>query len=66
MFKKVLAAAIAVSAMSVQALDAPIVGNVESKCVVTLDKQGVYGNPSASVLVLMLLMEVLSLLYVTM
>jgi hypothetical protein len=50
MFKKILAAAIAVSAMSVQALDAPIVGNVESKCVVTLDKQGVYGNPSASIL----------------
>lgn len=50
MFKKVLAAAIAFSAMSAFALDAPITGNVESKCVVTLDKQGVYGNPSASVL----------------
>ena len=50
MFKKILAAAIAVTAMSAQALDAPIVGNVESKCIVTLDKQGVYGNPSASVL----------------
>lgn len=50
MFKKVLAAAIAFSAMSAFALDAPITGNVESKCIVTLDKQGVYGNPSASVL----------------
>lgn len=50
MFKKVLAAAIALSALNAFAIEAPIVGNVESKCVVTLDKQGVYGNPSASVL----------------
>lgn len=48
MFKKTLAVAVAVTAMGAQALDAPIVGNVESKCMVTLDKQGVYGNPTSS------------------
>ena len=48
MFKKILAASIALTAVNAFALDAPIVGNVESKCVVTLDKQGVYGNPTSS------------------
>jgi hypothetical protein len=50
MFKKTLAIAIAATAINAYAIDAPITGNVESKCIVTLDKQGVYGNPSASVL----------------
>lgn len=50
MFKKLLVVAIAFAASSAYGLDAPITGNVESKCVVTLDKQGVYGNPSASIL----------------
>ena len=50
MFKKILAASIALIAFGAQAAEIPIIGNVESKCVVTLDKQGVYGNPSASVL----------------
>ena len=50
MFKKILAASIALIALNAQAAEIPIIGNVESKCVVTLDKQGVYGNPSASVL----------------
>lgn len=50
MFKKILAATIAMLAVSAQAADIPIIGQVESKCVVTQDKQGVYGNPSASVL----------------
>lgn len=50
MFKKAIVAAISLGACTAYGLDAPIVGNVESKCVVTLDKQGVYGNPSASVL----------------
>lgn len=35
MFKKTLAVAVAVTAMGAQALDAPIVGNVESKCMVS-------------------------------
>lgn len=30
--------------------DAPIYGSVESKCVITTDTPGVYGNPSPSVL----------------
>jgi hypothetical protein len=50
MFKKILAASIAMMAIGAQAADVPIIGNVESKCVVTIDKQGVYGNPSASIL----------------
>ena len=50
MFKKAFVAMFALFACNAYSLDAPIVGNVESKCVVTLDKQGVYGNPSASVL----------------
>lgn len=50
MFKKLLATATALFAVNAYAIDTPIVGQVESKCVVTTDKQGVYGNPSASVL----------------
>jgi len=50
MFKKILAASIPMMAIGAQAADVPIIGNVESKCVVTIDKQGVYGNPSASIL----------------
>ena len=50
MFKKSLAASIAMMAIGAQAANVPIIGNVESKCVVTIDKQGVYGNPSASIL----------------
>lgn len=50
MFKKLLATAAALFAVNAYAIDTPIVGQVESKCVVTTDKQGVYGNPSASVL----------------
>ena len=50
MFKKTLALSVALLACNAYALDTPIIGQVESKCVVTTDKQGVYGNPSASVL----------------
>jgi hypothetical protein len=35
---------------SVHAADVPIVGNVESKCVINTDIPGVYGNPTADVL----------------
>lgn len=43
--KKLLAALLVAGV--VQAEDVPIVGNVQSKCVVTTDTAGVYGNPSA-------------------
>lgn len=32
------------------AADVPITGNVESKCVITTDTPGVYGNPTPNVL----------------
>lgn len=32
------------------AADIPITGNVESKCIVTIDTNGVYGNPTPSLL----------------
>jgi hypothetical protein len=35
---------------SAHAADVPIVGNVESKCVINTDIPGVYGNPTADVL----------------
>ena len=50
MFKKMLAFSVALVAMNAHGVDTPIIGQVESKCVVTSDKQGVYGNPSASIL----------------
>lgn len=50
MFKKTMALSVALLSCNAFALDTPIIGQVESKCVVTTDKQGVYGNPSASVL----------------
>lgn len=48
MFKKVLAATAVAAALSVPAManvEVPITGSVESKCVVTTDTVGVYGNP---------------------
>lgn len=50
MFKKTLIASMLIAAVGANAVETPIIGNVESKCVVTTDKQGVYGNPTASVL----------------
>lgn len=47
MKKLLLVAAISCSAV---AAEVSIVGTVESKCVITTDTQGVYGNPSPSVL----------------
>ena len=35
---------------SAHAADVPIIGNVESKCVINTDVPGVYGNPTADVL----------------
>ena len=45
MFKKVFVAMTAFVAASVYAVDIPLVGTVDSKCVVTTDTIGVYGNP---------------------
>lgn len=53
MFKKALLAMATLVGISSQALSAqevPIVGTVESKCVVQTDTLGVYGNPTPSVL----------------
>lgn len=51
MFKKTLIASmLAATVVGANAVETPIIGNVESKCVVTTDKQGVFGNPTASVL----------------
>lgn len=53
MFRNTLFVMAAIGGMFAQATAAqevPIVGNVQSKCVVTTDTFGVYGNPSPSVL----------------
>ena len=44
--KKLFLIAIAASTGSALAEEVPIVGQVESKCVITTDTQGVYANPS--------------------
>lgn len=50
MFNKAVIAAIALFSSAVYAMDVPITGTVESKCVITTDTIGVYGNPTPSVL----------------
>lgn len=45
MFKKAIIAIATTFAMSAYAVDVPLMGTVDSKCVVTTDTQGVYGNP---------------------
>ena len=45
MFNKVFVALAMLGAASVYAVDVPLVGTVDSKCVVTTDTVGVYGNP---------------------
>ena len=50
MFKKVIAVLAVFHCLSVFANDVPITGNVESKCVITTDTNGVFGNPAPSVL----------------
>ena len=48
MFKKaLLVGAISLGAVSAHAVDVPITGNVQSKCIITTDTPGVYGNPNA-------------------
>lgn len=44
MFKKILSL-LAFMAPMAYAVDVPLVGTVESKCIVTTDTQGVFGNP---------------------
>jgi hypothetical protein len=45
MFKKALLASMIVSCTALAQVDVPITGNVASKCVITTDTPGVYGNP---------------------
>jgi len=45
MFKKAIIALATTFAMSAYAVDVPLTGTVDSKCVVTTDTQGVFGNP---------------------
>lgn len=44
--KKVITSALGLAFTSPVYAEVPIVGTVESKCVVTTDTQGVYGNPT--------------------
>lgn len=48
MLKKVLPVVLTGLMSSAVAAEVPIVGTVESKCVITTDTQGVYGNPTPS------------------
>jgi hypothetical protein len=48
MKKTVIAIAVGMFSAGVIAEDIPIVGNVESKCVIQTDTTGVYGNPTPS------------------
>ena len=50
MFKQITTFAMSLIAVGALAEQTLITGNVESKCVVTTDKTGIYGNPSNNVL----------------
>lgn len=47
MFKKAIAIALSMIAVSAYAQQVPITGNVESKCIIQVDQPGVFGNPNA-------------------
>ncbi len=47
MFKKAIVIAMSISAISAVAAELPINGTVQSRCVITTDTAGVYGNPNA-------------------
>lgn len=47
MFKNAIIVVMSLSALSVQAAEVPINGTVQSRCVITTDTAGVYGNPNA-------------------
>jgi hypothetical protein len=46
--KSTIAIVFAMFSLSTFAADIPIVGNVESKCIITTDTEGVYGNSTPS------------------
>ena len=46
--KSLIATTIAMFSVTTFAADVPIVGNVESKCIITTDTEGVYGNSTPS------------------
>ena len=48
MFKKALLASAFVVCTAQAQVDVPITGNVASKCVITTDTPGVYGNPTSN------------------
>jgi hypothetical protein len=48
MFKQIAISAFALIPLSVVAEDVPIVGYVESKCLITTETEGVYGNSTPS------------------
>lgn len=48
--KQIMTAIFLIGSSVALAVETPITGNVQSKCVVTTDKNGVYGNPSVDVL----------------
>lgn len=50
MFRNIVVAIAAMFTMNAAAVDVPITGTVQSKCVVTTDTNGIFGNPSPSVL----------------
>ena len=47
MFKKLLISILFMVPFSVYSAEVPITGNVQSRCVITTDTPGVYGNPNA-------------------
>ena len=47
MFKNAIIVVMSLSALSAQAAEVPINGTVQSRCVITTDTAGVYGNPNA-------------------
>lgn len=47
MFKKAIIAAIGLGALYANAAEVPINGTVQSRCIITTDTPGVYGNPNA-------------------
>jgi len=45
--RTILAGIMSLGCLSAYAADVPITGNVQSRCVITTDTPGVYGNPNA-------------------
>jgi hypothetical protein len=46
-FKNAIIVVMSLSALSAHAAEVPINGTVQSRCVITTDTAGVYGNPNA-------------------